>query len=147
MKVSAFLLSLVISCTSWSNTTFPMHPAPNLTPGSLCQNPDELRYPEKIAYCNRNVSAQTKIDVIETYEHEFNFSILAARPDFKIDHFIPLCMGGSNRTDNLWPQHKSIYEITDPLEFELCQKLAHGNISQAQAVSTIRKAKLAIQLQ
>lgn len=145
MKALVYLLSLVTSWSCWATASFPMHPALELTPGELCNNPDEIRYPEKIAYCRRNVPTETKIEVIKTYEQEFHFKILADRQDFKVDHFVPLCMGGSNNTVNLWPQHKSVYEITDPAEFELCQRLAQGSITQRDAVKKIKMMKLNIQ--
>jgi hypothetical protein len=63
------------------------------------------------------------------------------RMDFKIDHYIPLCMGGSNHESNLWPQHKSIYNITDPLEPVLCDKMKQGRLLQAKAVEYIKYAK------
>jgi hypothetical protein len=63
------------------------------------------------------------------------------RQDFKIDHYIPLCMGGSNDIKNLWPQHKSVYAITDPLEPVLCDKMAQGRLLQKKAVEIIMYAK------
>jgi hypothetical protein len=63
------------------------------------------------------------------------------RRDFKIDHFIPLCMGGSNELDNLWPQHPSIYVMTDPIEEQLCIRLREGRMKQSDAVRIIRLAK------
>jgi hypothetical protein len=63
------------------------------------------------------------------------------RADFKIDHFIPLCAGGSNDSVNLWPQHKNVYEITDPIEPLLCAKMAQGRLSQTDAIKLIVRAK------
>ncbi|MNT67943.1 hypothetical protein D3C72_2061270 [compost metagenome] len=63
------------------------------------------------------------------------------RMDFKIDHYIPLCMGGANDVENLWPQHKSIYAITDPLEPLLCEKMADGRLLQKDAINYIKAAK------
>ena len=63
------------------------------------------------------------------------------RQDFKIDHYIPLCAGGSNDSSNLWPQHKSIYEITDPIEPLICKKMALGKLNQALAVELIMTVK------
>jgi len=63
------------------------------------------------------------------------------RKDFKIDHFIPLCAGGSNDPSNLWPQHKSVYEITDPVEPLICAKMAAGKLDQAYAIKLITTAK------
>ena len=63
------------------------------------------------------------------------------RADFKIDHYIPLCAGGSNDESNLWPQHESVYQITDPLEPLVCEKMAAGKLTQAQAIELVRQAK------
>ena len=63
------------------------------------------------------------------------------RMAFKIDHLIPLCLGGSNNQNNLWPQHKTIYENTDPLEPFLCQVLSAGKIKQAEAVKILLEIK------
>jgi hypothetical protein len=50
-------------------------------------------------------------------------------------------VGGSNDTVNLWPQHKSVYEITDPVEPLICKKMAAGTLKQADAVQLIIRAK------
>lgn len=125
------------------NSNFPIAPDTQLTPGVLCTQPDGYRYPERIRYCNRNVDTQLKEEVIDTYDKARGFNIdRMNREDFKIDHFIPLCMGGANHRDNLWPQHKTVYEVTDPVEPLACQKMAEGKLKQNQAVALIKKAKL-----
>ena len=43
---------------------------------------------------------------------------------------------------NLWPQHKSVYEITDPIEFLGCDQLKAGKITQKNLIVLIKKAKL-----
>lgn len=113
-----------------------------MTPGSVCKNPSRYRYPEKIAYCERDVHSSLKREIIAEYDRKLGYRIQSMdRQAFKIDHYIPLCMGGSNRPDNLWPQHRSVYEVTDPLEQVLCEKMALGDIRQAQAIDLIRQAK------
>ncbi len=145
--MTGFVFSVLVffGWSAWAQVTYPIHPAADLTPGALCTHPDAFRYPEKIPYCNRNVSTGTKIQVIKTYEKEYGYNILPFRVDFKIDHFIPLCMGGGNDVSNLWPQDKAVYVITDPHEFDLCQKLSLGQITQKEAVDTIKKIKLSLQ--
>jgi hypothetical protein len=121
---------------------YPTSPHESLTPGMTCQNPDEYRYPEQIAYCNRSVSTGTKNRVIKIYDARFQYSVgNMPRNAFKIDHYIPLCMGGDNDESNLWPQHKSVYEITDALEQKLCMLLERAVISQAAAIDKIKYAK------
>lgn len=121
---------------------FPQFPHPELTPGSTCKNPDEYRYPERIQYCRRSVSTSKKYHVIENYDKILNYSIQSmARRDFKVDHYIPLCLGGGNQQENLWPQHESVYRLTDPIEQKLCILLQKGRLSQKEAIQTVVHAK------
>lgn len=121
---------------------YPVGPDHNLTPGEICQNPDTYRYPEHIAYCERDVDSSLKWKVIEKYNDVLGYDIQAKdRSSFKIDHYIPLCMGGANAESNLWPQHKSVYVITDPLEAEACAKMSAGKLLQKKAIELIFEAK------
>jgi hypothetical protein len=125
-----------------SSGHFPIAPNSKLTPGMLCSKPTSYRYPENIAYCERDVTPQAKHKVIEVYDNELGYKIAEMnRQDFKIDHYIPLCMGGDNSENNLWPQHKSVYVVTDPLEKALCEKMAAGDLNQTDAIRLIKKAK------
>lgn len=141
MKLFSLVLSLLVSFTVLAQD-YPTKPDSSLTPGVLCEHADELRYPERIKYCERDVESDTKYEVIQDYNEKLGYQILPQqRRNFKIDHYIPLCMGGSNDKRNLWPQHKSIYQHTDELEMVACQKMASGRISQSRAVDVIKAAK------
>ena len=121
---------------------FPLHPETSMTPGALCTHPDSYRYAEHVAYCNRNVSSETKKGLFVAYDTTFGFKMdQMDRAAFKIDHFIPLCMGGANDTANLWPQHKTVYVQTDKIELELCQLMEAGKMQQAEAVATMKHVK------
>lgn len=120
---------------------YPKAPEAVLTPGSLCSNPDQYRYSEKIAYCKRDVNGNLKQHIFEDYRKMGYHLPTSKRSDYKIDHFIPLCAGGSNREDNLWPQHFSVFKITDPLELIGCQKLKEGKLTQNELVKRIILAK------
>ncbi|WP_141731344.1 hypothetical protein [Oligoflexus tunisiensis] len=121
---------------------YPMAPDESMTPGTTCQSPSEYRYPERIPYCNRSVSTSHKNKIIKTYDKTFNYTIGSMpRNDFKIDHYIPLCMGGSNDTANLWPQHKSLYVYTDSLEQRLCLYLERGRMKQVDAIAYMKYVK------
>lgn len=121
---------------------FPKNPNPEMTPGELCNTPSAYRYPEKIKYCDRNVSPEMKKEIIAEYDAEFGYRIQQMdRSKFKIDHLIPLCAGGANTKQNLWPQHESVYQITDRLEAEICAKMAEGKLMQRRAVELILTAK------
>jgi hypothetical protein len=125
-----------------SEQRFPLHPDLDMTPGKLCDHADTHRYPEQIAYCERDVSSGTKQEIIRDYDRSFGYTIeQMQRSEFKIDHFIPLCMGGSNNVANLWPQHKSVYEKTDQLECRLCELMASGEMTQEQAIEKMKYAK------
>jgi hypothetical protein len=136
--VSLFLLSV----SAFATDSFPLGPNLTVTPGELCQQPDEYRYPEHIGICIRNVTTARKNQIIKNYDQMFGYDIEDMnRQDFKIDHYIPLCAGGGNDDSNLWPQHKSVYTITDPLEPLVCQKMSDGVLTQAQAIQFIREGK------
>lgn len=136
------LLALTLSSSALANAPFPSEPDSTLTPGSLCDRPDAKRYPERIPYCSRGVGGALKREVMQTYDARLGYRITSMnRSEFKIDHYIPLCMGGSNHSNNLWPQHSSVYAITDPLEQLACMKMAEGKLLQAKAVELIKEAK------
>ncbi|MGE0616686.1 MAG: HNH endonuclease signature motif containing protein [Bacteriovoracia bacterium] len=148
-KTARFCSLVLLLAQAWvvspsqAEDDFPTSPDLEMTPGSLCERPTEKRYPEGIPYCERNVTTERKRAIIADYDRKLGFHVQEMnRQEFKIDHFIPLCMGGSNATDNLWPQHKSVYSITDPLEPILCEKMKAGRLRQAEAVKIIRDAKM-----
>lgn len=137
-----FIASFLTIPSVGLSSDFPVVPSPVLTSGSLCAHPDRLRYPERIPYCDRDVTPETKGYVIRLYDERLGFHISEMdRRDFKIDHYIPLCVGGSNEVNNLWPQHKSVYVITDPMETLICGKIIHGKISQTDAIRLIQIGK------
>ena len=142
------LISLFVLHSAFANdNSFPLVPVEAQTPGMLCTTPSEHRYPEQIAYCNRKVDSYLKNTIIAKYDALFGFEIGSMkRADFKIDHLIPLCAGGANTEENLWPQHKSVFAVTDPMEPVICQKMAQGRIKQAQAVKLILRAKFNLDL-
>lgn len=136
-----FLVTL-LSSFSQALLPYPTSPDARLTVGSLCDQAVEYRYPERIKYCGRDVSTHEKDLVIQAYQRTAGYPILqVGRDKFKIDHYVPLCMGGSNNMNNLWPQHQSIYVYTDPLEALGCQKLSLGKIKQAAVIALIFQAK------
>ena len=125
-----------------NNAKFPQGPDPILTPGELCSTGNIRRYPEGIRYCPRDVQSDEKRNIIDTYDKARGFQVgQMPRGQFKIDHYIPLCAGGSNERDNLWPQHESIYNVTDPLEAAICEKMSQGKLKQADAIAIIKQGK------
>lgn len=152
MRIGSLCLGLlfVVSCGQNPSSSldghqmqqdFPMHADPRLTTGKLCKDPDDYRFPERIPYCKRSVSSRTKWEVIHEYDR-LGFSIAQMnRKEFKIDHYLPLCLGGANGKENLWPQHRSVYTKTDPVEFKLCSLLQQGDLLQEEAIEWIKYAK------
>ena len=109
----------------------------SFTTGALCTTSDpnfaELRYPEKIPYCNRNISESEKKLVAQHYgipASEFF--------QYEFDHFIPLAIGGSNDASNLWPQRLDEAQAKDGLEVSLYAAMKAGNVTQDSAVQQIR---------
>jgi hypothetical protein len=45
----------------------------------------------------------------------------------ELDHFIPLCVGGSNDESNLWVEFKPYYKWKDRVEVYLCKELCSTN--------------------
>jgi len=145
MKWYLFLLLIISSLNAFA-IDFPQSPHAQITPGSLCDTPTEYRYPEHINYCERDVSSDLKNAIFEDYRKRIGYTLsIRNRADYKIDHFIPLCAGGSNKQNNLWPQHVTVFNTTDPMESLGCEKLKLGRITQKDLVALIRLAKLNLQ--
>ena len=126
--ITVFILILSFNCFS---ANFPLTPK---TTGHKCETSDRdfdrFRYPERIAYCFRNVEYDLKTRKYIEYGVD-----LRNRKQYTIDHIIPLSIGGSNHPDNLWPQHKNIY--TAYYEREIFELLRDAKITQVQAIRMI----------
>lgn len=113
-------------------------PAPDrvMSPGDVCtiDDPDFREWRWGVALCTRNVSRETKTQIYIAYGVD-----LSTRTEYKIDHIIPISMGGSNSVRNLWPQHKSI--DTQELEGEMYNKVSAEYITPQEAWAIIIKAK------
>lgn len=124
------------------NDRYPIGPNLERTPGKLCEH-GVTRYAQQITYCERNVSTGTKNTVIREYDEKLGYDIRQMnRNDFKIDHFIPLSIGGSNDEENLWPQHKSIYAYSDKIELYVFQLMEADKILQKEAIELVKECKL-----
>lgn len=142
MKLSLLFILTLFSFNALA-LDYPKTPDHDITPGSLCDRPDSYRYEEQIPYCERDVSTALKSEIFATYRNQLGYVLdLRIRENYKIDHFIPLCAGGSNEEDNLWPQHVSVFQITDPIESLGCEKLKAGKITQMNLIALIKQAKL-----
>lgn len=113
------------------------YPDEKRTPGHLCSRSDadfdEVRYAEKIPHCARNVNHATRVAVSAPYgvnEDELK--------DYQVDHLIPLALGGSNSTQNLWPVPYESARNKAQFEFATYNELKEGKITQRQAIAKIR---------
>ncbi len=135
-------LALLFSNLAHARNEQRLVPDQRLTPGAVCTTPDEYRYPAQIPYCRRILPNSVKDIVIQKYNQVHLMGIhLGNRRCYKVDHLIPLCLGGANDLTNLWPQHVRAGRFTDPLEPLLCQKLAENKVTQAHAIRIILDAK------
>lgn len=127
-----------------------LYPDPNLTPGK----PDTLslddltkRYTDNCpggrASCtysrwHRDVCASEHTQVYDEYHVLAN---LRNRDGGEVDHFYPLCAGGSNDITNLWFQPvvnewngKDFgYHAKDKLEAHICTLIKHGQLDPKEA--------------
>jgi hypothetical protein len=137
-------LSLLVSVQSFA-LEIPLKPDADLTPGEVCNEASavEHRYEEQIPYCKRNVSTAMKNKIFDEYDKRYHFHDqgLVRGQDFKMDHYIPLCMGGANSIQNLWPQHLSISVQTDRIEEGLCELMGEGEMKQVEAIRVIKFVK------
>lgn len=79
-------------------------PDPDTTPGKTCTSRDadfsEYKYSAHVAICTRNVSTAEKQKVADAY----GGIPKSSWKKYEFDHLIPLCAGGANSIENIWPQ-------------------------------------------
>jgi hypothetical protein len=134
------LSSILVSTLAFANSA----PNPKITPGALCtpKSADfwKYDYPEQIARCDRNVGEEEKQQVADLY----GGIPKTDWPKYEFDHLIPLCAGGANTADNLWPQPITEAHEKDKLEDEICTGMRNGSITQAEAVQKVHEWFLAL---
>ena len=121
-----------------------LYPDKDLTPG-LAETAD---YNDLIREYNgksfsqffRQVSQKQKQQVCKNYPNN-------CKGTFEYDHWVPLCLGGSNDTRNLYPQPENViwgnkrygFREKDRLESYLCQKMRGKKITPKEAQDLIQK--------
>lgn len=104
-----------------------MLPDPKLTPGKVARNGKE----------RNGVTEEMERKVFDRYHIPWR-----RRLEFKIDHLIPLELGGADTIDNLWPQ--SLYtkpynaQRKELLTERLLARIASGQMTLLQAQEEIR---------
>lgn len=135
-----FMLAVLFSLSLQAHA-YPTQPDPYETPGSVCTLKDsdysERRYPERIIYCQRNVSSWTKAKIYDAYQIPAK-----CRSHYTIDHLIPLSIGGNNHIENLWPENKLVKATRPHLEEDTYLALKNAEITQQEAIQIILNEKL-----
>ncbi len=103
-----------------------MLPNPKLTPGRIARKDKE----------RNGVTEEMERRVFSRYHIPWR-----RRPEFKVDHLIPIELGGADTIDNLWPQSLSIRpyhtERKELLTQRLLVRIATGKMTLAQAQKEI----------
>jgi hypothetical protein len=115
--------------TAASAQEFPIRPNGTLTPGviasidqdDVCGLVDGLSYSKR----SRHTPIELKRGVYAAY------GIAPNGRDFEIDHRVPLCIGGADARENLWPQeglrHPN-FQDKDRLEAEVCRLVCRDHL-------------------
>jgi hypothetical protein len=129
-----YILPAVILLIISSTITLAQSPVLNdmLTPGKVASTDvNEVCQRGGLTYSqsHRQTSEALKDWVMREYG-------MTSRKGFEIDHRVPLCLGGADEADNLWPQDYSgepnAHE-KDKLEAFACRSVCHGNMPLAKA--------------
>ncbi len=82
----------------------------------------------------RNVPTSEKRDVFS----EYGLGYPQKPHAYECDHFVPLCLGGSNSMKNLWPEPAPEFHWKDGLELYLWHEVRNGKVTLAEAQREIR---------
>lgn len=126
-RITCFALFISIVLVGNVRAEEALLPNPKLTPGRVARTDAD----------RRGVTAQMERKVFARYRLPWS-----RRPEFKIDHLIPLGLGGADSIDNLWPQSLRARpygtDRKELLEEVLQSRIAKGQITLAQAQEQIR---------
>ena len=137
MKFIAILLSLIMALPASAAGIYPFIPDKTLTPGDVASTNKKLvceaGYPERA----RNVPRSQRNRIYRLHGVDKAKCV----GDCKIDHLIPLAIGGSNSDKNLWP-HEYGAEWTvfmkTRLEVRLRKEVCQNNMPIREAQQCIR---------
>jgi hypothetical protein len=129
------LLFLLAGCAFAEDP--PDFPNPKFTPGATTElTSDTLCDPAFHTRSIRHVSMALRKAVFAEYGIPYE-----EHAGYELDHFIPLCLGGSNDETNLWPEHfvgAWGAHTKDHLAVRLHAMVCRGEISLRDAQEQIR---------
>ena len=106
-------------------------PDPSLTPGVVASTDtaEVCGYVDGLSYSRRHraTTLEMKREVRRRYG-------ITGYWRGEIDHRAPLCVGGADVVENLWPQ--ADFQAKDELEAQVCRAVCHGQMTlqQGQAI-------------
>ena len=108
-----------------------MLPNPKLTPGRIARGPQD----------RKGVTQEMERHLFRIYQIPWR-----RREEFKIDHLIPIELGGADTIDNLWPQSLSVKPYNarrkEYLTKQLLSLIAAGQMTLDQAQDEIRRDRI-----
>ena len=114
-------------------------PNPKLTPGAVFKNVTK----ETICTPNYSKSVRSVSEKMKKRVYSAYGITNPPKGEYKIDHLIPLCIGGNNEFKNLWPHHynKGYWNAHKKtrLEVRLKRLICTGHITKEQAQAEIAK--------
>lgn len=125
-----------------------LYPDSSITPGEAATlNVGDLtrRYAgETYSQAHRNVTERTRAIVEAQYDGTLAMSCKKST-DCEVDHFYPLCAGGSNGVRNLWVQPRTNgcgnenfgYREKDKLEVYVCNGVKNGTVNPEVAYKKV----------
>ena len=132
------LLALALSAPVMAGSKYPHLPSPTLTPGAVASTDTALVCEKDYPARSRNVTNTTKNKVYALHKVDKAQCIKGC----KIDHLIPLSIGGSNDMTNLWPHEYgadwTVFQKTR-LEVRLRKEVCTGKMPIAEAQECVRK--------
>lgn len=145
MFAVVFVLATSIFASADPFFPIPITPDESKTPGEFCSEKDpdfkDRRYPEKMIYCERNVSKGDKNAIYKSYGVD-----IKCKHRYTVDHMVPLALGGNNSHHNLWPEHVLVKETRQQLEQELFEAVSSGQMKSEDAVEILIREKTKLNL-
>lgn len=131
------LLAALAFVPAQAQSTYPDLPNPTLTPGDVQSIDTQLVCMKDYPAANRNVTTSKKNKIYKAYGVDKSLCVGGC----KIDHLIPIAIGGSNDVKNLWPHEygatHNVFAKTR-LEIRLRKEVCSGKIPITEAQACIR---------